>query len=551
MALESPIPHLPGPHSGPATIRPEGLDRGSTRPPTGSLGLTTEALLRSRRRVAMVAKIIIGLMLFSAPLQWLMYVTGELALSQVQQNLWGVVVAVCCSVGVLAISRSPRVSDATVIWLGLGFQVLFSVWIAYGTNLIFFQRTGEPSFMTWVTPMILLYPLIIPVGPRVVIVVGLAAAAAEPISLMLLSRTHGLEMEPRFIAVLINPVMAVGVTWFAARMIHRLNLDLSRARALGSYQLVARLGAGGMGEVWTAKHALLARPAAIKLVRTEGLGGSSTADVLLQRFEQEAQATASLRSPHTVQLYDFGRSDDGAFYIVMELLDGLDLQSLVDRFGPQPPARVVYLLRQVCHSLAEAHEAGMVHRDVKPANLYLCRYGLDNDFVKVLDFGLVKNRGDLPDAHVTNLGTVPGTPAYLAPEAALGDELDGRADLYALGCVAHYLLTGSLVFTGQTAVAVAAKHIGTTPAPLTSRTELPIPPDLEALVLACLSKEPADRPATATELAERLAACEISDWTPAQSSRWWQAHLPSKPKGNLDIGLHQMRKAAPEDPGRL
>jgi serine/threonine-protein kinase len=292
-----------------------------------------------------VAWIVMTLLVISSPFQVIMYFTGEFSLPQMQQNLLGALLVVGCSAFVVGASRSKRISDTAVVWIGLGFEVLFCLSVAYGTNAVMYQRTGQPWFMTWVTPMILLYPLVVPVGPRVVIWVGLASAATEPISLLLLAANDGLVLEPNHIAILINPVLAVGVAWFGARMIHRLNLDLRHARQIGSYQLVETLGEGGMDVVWKAKHALLARPAAIKLVHAGVLGDSANASIFSRRLEQEAQATADLCSLHTIQLYDFGRSDDGAFFIVMGLLDGLDLQCLVERFRPQPPARVVYLLR--------------------------------------------------------------------------------------------------------------------------------------------------------------------------------------------------------------
>ena len=215
---------------------------------------------------------------------------------------------------------------------------------------------------------------------------------------------HALTID-ELVSVSISPAFAVVLAYFGARMIYAISLDVSRARLLGAYQLESRIGAGGMGEVWRASHRMLVRPAAIKLIAPHQLGDDAHA--VLTRFEQEAQATALLRSPHTVEVYDFGRSDDGSFYYVMELLDGVDLQELVRTHGPLPASRVVHILRQACHSLAEAHAAGLVHRDIKPANIFVCRYGSDFDFVKVLDFGLVKHdkAGDEtdPNAHTRGL----------------------------------------------------------------------------------------------------------------------------------------------------
>jgi serine/threonine protein kinase len=287
-----------------------------------------------------------------------------------------------------------------------------------------------------------------------------------------------------------------------------------------------------MGEVWRARHRLLARPAAIKLMRAEVVGGSSPErqTELHARFEREAQTTASLRSPHTIELYDFGVAGDGAFYYVMELLDGFTLDSLVERFGPVSPERAVHLLMQVCHSLGEAHASGLVHRDIKPANIFVCRNGREVDFVKVLDFGLVKARYDNPalDISLTGVQAAGGTPAFMAPEQVLGGRsLDGRADIYALGCVAYWLLTGELVFTGRTAMETMMQHAHDAPVSASERTEIAIPEVLDRIILDCLAKAPEDRPATADVLAARLAAITTrSQWTPEHAREWWNVHHP-------------------------
>ncbi|HBP17100.1 MAG TPA: hypothetical protein DEA08_04795 [Planctomycetes bacterium] len=295
------------------------------------------------------------------------------------------------------------------------------------------------------------------------------------------------------------------------------------------------LGSGGMGEVWRATHRMLARPAAIKLIRPEALSGRASAtqrQTLKARFEREARATAQLSSPHTISIYDFGATEDGVLYYVMELLDGTDLETLVAEHGPLPAGRVVHLLKQACESLAEAHRAGLVHRDVKPANLFLARKGRRVDWVKVLDFGLVKER-EATSAALTADGELAGTPAYLAPEVATGDApVDGRADLYALGCVAYALLTGAPVFEGVTAMQVAAAHVVEAPAPPSTRTRALIPRDLEALILACLAKAPADRPASAADLRDALRATGLSSgWTAKHARAWWDTHLAPESSG--------------------
>jgi len=238
--------------------------------------------------------------------------------------------------------------------------------------------------------------------------------------------------------------------------------------------------------------------------------------------------TAALSSPHTVELYDFGVSDDGGFYYVMELLAGIDLETLVKEFGPQPPARVIAILRQVCDSLAEAHREGLVHRDIKPTNIFLCRKGIGYDFVKVLDFGLVKSIAAEGDARLTREGVTTGTPAFMAPEVIKGSgRIDGRADIYGLGCVAYWLLTGDLVFDHKSTIAMLMAHVQETPVPPSQKTELPIPASLDQVILACLAKEPGDRPASSEGLAHMLSACEgAGSWTQDDAEQWWRTNRP-------------------------
>jgi serine/threonine-protein kinase len=337
----------------------------------------------------------------------------------------------------------------------------------------------------------------------------------------------------QFFYGLVSPyLIVVGMAWIGARVVYGLGAEVGRARALGSYELEEKLGEGGMGEVWRARHRMLARPAAIKLIRPSIMSGArpGASEAALRRFEREAQAIAQLRSPHTVELFDFGVAGDGTFYYVMELLDGLDLDSFVRRFGPLPPARALHFLRQVCLSLAEAHARGLVHRDVKPANIFLCRYGEEFDFVKVLDFGIVRGARDREDPGPVLSGDnlVQGTPAFMAPEQAMGRAVDGRTDIYALGCVAFWLLTGEPVFPGNTPMSLLVDHAKSPPEPPSARTDRPIPPALDALVLDCLAKDPAGRPQSARELARRLEEWEGADgWTQEQAREWWDLHLPA------------------------
>jgi eukaryotic-like serine/threonine-protein kinase len=335
-----------------------------------------------------------------------------------------------------------------------------------------------------------------------------------------------------FLAFVFPYLLVVIMAYVGARVVYTLGKEVSRARELGSYRLVERLGVGGMGEVWKADHRLLARPAAIKLIRASRAGDMRgvISDDMRRRFEREAQVIARLRSPHTVTLFDFGVADDGAFYYVMELLEGLDADTLVKRFGPMPAERVVRVLEQICHSLSEAESCGLVHRDIKPANIFLCRYGEDHDFVKVLDFGIAKTATDTPasETALTVMNVIHGTPAFIAPEQALGGaDLDTRADIYSTGCVAFWLLTGELVFTAETPMKLLMAHAHSAPQPPSAKTELPIPPELDELVLSCLAKDRENRPASARDLLRRLQAVKLeSSWTDERARGWWRTHLP-------------------------
>ncbi len=280
-----------------------------------------------------------------------------------------------------------------------------------------------------------------------------------------------------------------------------------------------------MGEVWRAEHDLLARPAAVKLISPEVLGKTNGSPVALHRFEREARATAALHSPHTIGIYDFGTTPENTFYYVMEFLEGLNLETLIERFGPISPGRAIYLLKQVCKSLAEAHHAGLTHRDIKPANIYTTRQGLEYDFIKVLDFGLVKGESTNGDHTLLTLpGTANGTPAFMAPELAVGKkDVDARVDIYSLGCVAYWLLTGQLVFENSNRVGMAVDHVSEAPTPPSQRTEIEVPEALDQVILSCLEKDPNARPSSALDLYDRLEACNLdSAWNQKQAKDWWQ-----------------------------
>ncbi len=303
---------------------------------------------------------------------------------------------------------------------------------------------------------------------------------------------------------------------------------LINARRVDQYRLVEELGRGGMGEVWVAKHQLLTRPTALKLIRADRIGEGKQRQIALERFEREAQTTAMLQSPHTIKLFDYGVTEEGAFYFVMELLSGMNLDEIVSQFGPMKPERVTVLLAQACRSLMEAHEIGYTHRDIKAQNLFVCKLGLEFDFLKVLDFGVVKHSDESEDTKkLTGETALPATPITVAPEIAMFQEVDARADLYSLGCVAYWMLTGRHVFEAETLVKLLMHHVSKVPDPPSKHSPFEIPEKLEQIILACLEKEPCDRPSSASEMWEQLSDIEFSDpWSPGRAEQWWTDFAP-------------------------
>jgi serine/threonine-protein kinase len=313
--------------------------------------------------------------------------------------------------------------------------------------------------------------------------------------------------------------LGAAASLYGTHIINALRVEAFKARQMGQYHLKERLGAGGMGEVYLAEHSLLKRPCAIKLIRPE----SQTDPAAILRFEREVRATAGLSHWNTVNIFDYGRTDDGTFYYVMEYLRGLNLAELVRRHGPLPPARAIHLLRQTCRALQEAHAAGLIHRDIKPANLFAARMGGVFDVAKLLDFGLVKQSTDDPGRQIPQTGTFSGSPLYMAPEqAASGPAPDARSDIYSLGATAYYLLTGKAPFDGKNVMEVMIAHARRPVVPF-SQVCADVPFDLEQVVLRCLAKDPADRFADAMSLEQGLARCADADrWADADAERWWR-----------------------------
>ncbi len=320
--------------------------------------------------------------------------------------------------------------------------------------------------------------------------------------------------------------MAVAMAAAFSQTIYGLRKAVSDIQRLGQYTLEKKLGEGGMGVVYRASHAMLRRPTAIKLLLPDRAGKDA-----LTRFEREVRRTAMLTHPNTVTVFDYGRTTDGVFYYAMELLEGASLDELVEVDGPQPEERVIHLLEQAAASLAEAHDAGLIHRDVKPGNILIVDRGGISDMVKVVDFGLVKDvgagaRDGASEPALTNANAITGTPLYIAPETITAPEtVDARTDLYALGAVGYWLLTGTHVFGGNSILEVCAHHLHSTPDPPSTRLDAPVSSDLETLILACLAKRPEDRPASAQAIGERLRACVAAGrWTNARAAQWWAVH---------------------------
>lgn len=439
------------------------------------------------------------------------------------------IVGLALSLGMVFIAGRLHHEPEKLLDVGLGFEVVTAALVG---ALNWWIAAPNGFGVSWICVIIIFYPAIVPASVGKILLASWIAASMDPLWFWIGVQRGvdyglgGYELLWSFVPNYVCALLAV----IPAKVIRGLGRRVSRARELGAYRVGELLGQGGMGDVYRATHRLLARPAAIKLIRAEALGGSSDSrSVAVERFRREAHAAANLRSPHTIELYDFGVSDDGSLYYVMELLEGLNLQELVDRFGPIPPARVVHLLKQACLSLGEAHERGLVHRDIKPSNLVACRMGVAVDFVKVLDFGLVKmtaGEGE-EQANLTSPNVTTGTPAFMAPEVALGNRpVDRRADLYALGCVAYWLLTGRTPFEAPTAVAMLVQQVQEDPIPPSRVSEVPIPPELEQIVLDCLAKEPDDRPTDAAVLYRRLAECKLPDpWDRDRAVEWWTLHL--------------------------
>jgi eukaryotic-like serine/threonine-protein kinase len=376
--------------------------------------------------------------------------------------------------------------------------------------------------------------IVVPSTARRTLLIGVAAGAAM-VGFASWRIPAGLPVAPSLVPTACWTATAVVIGTLASHTIFGLRRQVDQARILGQYRLESKIGEGGMGEVWRASHALLRRPTAVKLLPPDRMG-----DEAIRRFEREVQITARLTHPNTVAIYDYGRTRDGIFYYAMELIEGIDLESLVARHGPQSPARVVHVLLQICGALAEAHDLGLVHRDIKPANVLISPRKGEHEFAKILDFGLVKSidTGETGGGHpgITATNAITGTPLYMAPEAIRAPaSVDARSDLYSLGALTWFLLVGRPPFGGGNILDVCSQHLHTAPGRPSSALGRAIPTDLEDAVLACLEKRPEDRPRDARALRGRLETSSAAgQWTARDAAAWWRDHQAAGPRSPAD-----------------
>ena len=440
-----------------------------------------------------------------------------------------------------------RLSLKHAINLALTMECLVCLLVSV-TNPAYELPTGKTlPGLTWVVPIIVMFPLLIPTPPKWILTASILCVMTVPVGTFIAYELDGqpnVNLAGMLPLALISPTIAACIAYFGATLVYETGVGAEKIRRAGSYQIQKELGAGGMGVVYQAVHERLLRPAAIKYIlpaQLESRFGSP--QIARSRFEREAEVLGMLRSPHTVELYDYDLDDHGQLYYVMELLEGWDASTLVMQFGVVPPARAVHFLAQVCRSLAEAHYFGMVHRDVKPSNIMVCRYGRDLDFVKVLDFGLMTPRREegVPVPTNPQLGPygagfqtsltqghlVMGTPDFMSPEQVLHGPLDGRSDLYAVGALGYWLLTGKVLFEGGTAREKMERHVKEPPPHPSANTDQPIPHRLEELILSCLAKQPEQRPKSADDLAFAFMNSVEEAWTPARARTWWN-EVPAK-----------------------
>lgn len=495
----------------------------------------TQELLKSRLRAAAIIQLI-GFGIFLVR-----HVTGVLMGEPLYPSLLGAHIFV---VLVLAVMALPLCRSCTVTLKKLraseliifGLPGAFFLLLQYRVTTDAVARGFMPAPMPFWLLLIFTYALFIPnTWRRAAVVIGAMALAPDLLALgmMLFDPVIGnvmtaMDLTQYVLTMLVAAIAAV----FGTHLINRLRREAFEAKLVGQYRLITPLGSGGMGEVFLAEHQMLKRPCAVKLIRAEQAGDPK----VLARFEREVQMTAKLSHWNTIEIYDYGRTEDGTLYYVMEYLPGMSLAELLDRYGAMPAERVVHLLRQICQGLREAHSIGLIHRDIKPGNIFAAQRGGMYDVAKLLDFGLVKPVTDVSSARITQEGAISGTPLFMSPEQASGHgEVDARSDIYSLGAVAYTLLTGLPPFDRPSPMAVIIAHARDQALP-PSRLRPEVPADLEAVIMRCLSKRAADRFQDAESLEQALAECAAADhWTQEQATQWWHEHdKPLETKRELD-----------------
>jgi predicted Ser/Thr protein kinase len=413
---------------------------------------------------------------------------------------------------------------ASVAYIGMGMtippEVGADVITAFALSFAFFARAVfVPSTARHTAALGLL------IGAPLVGMMALHYRSADPAMWEMVGYdTRGFDQSTIIVSTALMTTMwwtlTVGLSSIACYVIHRLRSEVSNIRSLGQYQLERKLGEGATGVVYQATHGMLKRPTAVKLLRPE-LGGREVHEL----FRREVQLTAQLTHPYTITIYDYGRTPEGLFYYAMELLDGASLQDVVEATGPQPVSRVVRILRDVAVALDEAHSVGLIHRDVKPSNIMLAHQGGAYDVVKVVDFGLVKRLSDEDDPERSDTRSIKGTPQYLSPEGVTTpNEVDARSDIYALGAVGYFLLTGRPVFQGDSMYDICMQQVNGTPLPMSEARGEPVPKALEEIILSCLAKDKDDRPASGQALADALDQLDVTRWTRADAEEWWNDH---------------------------
>jgi serine/threonine-protein kinase len=450
------------------------------------------------------------------------------------------------TLGILTVALRRRQHPASVLnAIDVVCVLVLACFLAWVVTEVPLKFRPEIFMVLGTTHILVLRAAIVPSAPARTSVLGVLAFVPLVVSTFLAYERGPVPVEgipPVTYAgiAVIWALVAIGVTTLVSRVLFGLHNEVRRARQLGQYTLADKIGEGGMGTVFLAQHSLLRRPTAIKLLAQNRAGASA-----LARFEREVQITSRLTHPNTVAIYDYGHTPDGTFYYAMEYLEGLDLERLVESDGPQPPGRVVHLLRQAAGSLAEAHRHGLIHRDVKPSNLVLCERGLVADFLKVVDFGLVRDARSEEPA-LTQANAFAGSPLYMSPEQIVDPaDVDGRGDLYSLAGVGYFLLTGKPPFEGKTVVEVCGHHLHTAPSPPSSRLGRPLPAKLEKLILQCLEKDRTRRPEDARAFVAALEACDdVTPWTQADGERWWRERpqgleraKPARPPGSNTLTI--------------